>query len=196
MRYSRSPTSIPPDWLTSQSQRGEQTLHLPKVSYLQLIQPVLMDLINNLEEKGATHSNKNHLFPVSQIDKETLSLLESHKIVGGFVFDELKPRSRLFAPDITETHFHSLDRIIKKLINTFPVLNVLTLHELYVLWLRHNDEISSHTNSQVWEENRERITQSLHTWIRHCLFKLDNENKDKYDVSISPTLQSSSVQLD
>ncbi|KAK2949016.1 putative Calcineurin-like phosphoesterase [Blattamonas nauphoetae] len=193
---SSTATSIPLDWLASKSQLNLQTLHLPKVSYLQLFQPVLLDLITLLEEEGDALSKQHNLFPVSQITDEKISDLNDHAIAGRFVFAELKPRSRLFAPAISETHFNSLDRIIKKLINTYPVLNVLTLHELYVLWLRHNEEIASDTNNQIWEENRLRITQSLHTWIRHCLIKLDNENKDKYSVWISPTLQSSSLEVE
>ncbi|KAK2959917.1 hypothetical protein BLNAU_5114 [Blattamonas nauphoetae] len=125
---------------------------ISQVSSLQLFQPVVLDLIGLLEKATAGPSNKNILFRVSQIDKETVSLLKDHAIAGPFVFSALETKSRLFAPDLSEDDLHSLDRIIKKLINASPVLNILTLHELCLIWLGHNDEISPRTNSQMREE--------------------------------------------
>ncbi|KAK2959912.1 hypothetical protein BLNAU_5109 [Blattamonas nauphoetae] len=123
--------------------------------------PVVLDLIGLLEKAAAGPSNKNILFRVSQIDKETVSLLKDHAIDGSFVFSELQPRSRLFTHRISTTHFNLHDGVIKKLINASPVLNVLTLHELCIIWLRHNDEISPHAKSQIREENRRIITRTV-----------------------------------
>ncbi|KAK2942637.1 putative Cyclin-dependent kinase 2 [Blattamonas nauphoetae] len=60
---------------------------------------------------------------------------------------------------------------------------------LYLIWLRHNDEILQHTTSQIWEENRHQITDSLHNWIRHCLLRLDTEHKEKDNLWHSQSLQ-------
>ncbi|KAK2963583.1 putative Calcineurin-like phosphoesterase [Blattamonas nauphoetae] len=169
--------------------------NLQPVSTLQLFQPVLTHLIDVLDRKKQQVLNHTIPFPVSQITDPDLEKLGDVLIAGYFVLRELQPRSRLFAPAITREQFHSLDRIIKKLINTYPVLNVLTLHQLYLIWLRHNEEIAFDTNNQIWEENRQRVRESVNAWFRYCLVKLSEENREHFNLWLSPSLQMTTLQL-
>ncbi|KAK2956653.1 hypothetical protein BLNAU_8494 [Blattamonas nauphoetae] len=122
------------DVMDRQEKGDVQSAHRTR-SIIQTNVPVVLDLIGLLEKAAAGPSNKNILFRVSQIDKETVSLLKDHAIDGSFVFSELETKSRL---------------IIKQLINASPVLNVLTLHKRSVpLDFKENEEEWPHIDEQT-----------------------------------------------